>query len=155
MENRGSRIAMLVIGVPNVITGLWAVVDPKGWYEDFPGWAPRLVASVPPFNEHLAADAGAGLLASGVVAVLAAWWNRRDVTVVAMTAYLAFALPHALWHLTNPADLLSGGEDMVNTGTLLAAVVIAAGVLWSTLLADPGRAATEASEPEPEPRLPS
>lgn len=134
---------MVVIAIPNVVAGLWAVLDPQGWYENFPGWAPRLVAALPPYNEHLATDAGAGLLASGVVALLAAWWNRRDVTVVAMSAYLAFALPHALWHLTNPSDLMSGGEDTVNSLTLLFSVVIAAAVLWSALRSGPDTAGTD------------
>jgi len=38
---------------------------------------PRLVAAEPPYNAHLATDAGAGLLASGLVLLVAAWLSDR------------------------------------------------------------------------------
>ncbi|MEL7210814.1 MAG: hypothetical protein AAGK32_21680 [Actinomycetota bacterium] len=115
--------------MPNLIAGVWAIASPRSFFDDFPGWAPRLVAAIPPYNEHQTTDAGAGLFASGVAALLAAWWMRRDVVVTAMIAYLAFALPHALYHLANPADALTTGEDALNAFTLWVAVLAAGLVL--------------------------
>lgn len=123
------RVLMVLLAVPNVITGLWAVIDPQNWFDNFPGWAPRLVAAFPPFNEHLATDAGSGLLATGVVMGMAAVWPRREVVITAAVAFLAFALPHFLWHLLNPSDALASSEDTVNDITLAAAVVGAGVVL--------------------------
>lgn len=123
------RVLMVLLAVPNVITGLWAAIDPTHWYDTFPGWAPQLVAAFPPYNEHLATDAGSGLLASGVVMGLAAWWPRREVVITAAVAYLAFALPHFVWHAVNPADGLTAPENTVNNVTLAAAVVGAGTVL--------------------------
>jgi len=60
------------IGVPQVVIGLWALAAPKSWFDSFPGFAPRVVAAEPPYNEHLASDVGAGFLATGVVLVVAA-----------------------------------------------------------------------------------
>ena len=48
----------------------------------FPGWDPRLVAAEPPFNEHLAGDAGAGFLATGAIVLLAAWWAERRAKMI-------------------------------------------------------------------------
>jgi hypothetical protein len=64
-------LVLWLVAVPNIVTGLWAVADPRHWYDTLPGWAPHLVAAHPPFNEHLALDAGAGLLAVGVIAASA------------------------------------------------------------------------------------
>ena len=128
-QPRWIRVLMILLAVPNVVTGLWAVIAPRHWFDTFPGWAPELVAAFPPFNEHLSFDAGAGLLASGVVMAVAAAWPRRDVVITAAVAYLAFALPHFLWHLVNPADALGPAEDTVNAVSLAAAVVGAATVL--------------------------
>ncbi len=73
------RVVMLLLGVPSAVTGGWALASPQGWFNDFPGWAPSLVAAYPPFNEHLALDAGAGLFASGLLMTVAAVWNTRDM----------------------------------------------------------------------------
>lgn len=138
-----NRILLLLLGIPNVIAGGWAVVAPENWYDNFPGWAPRLVAALPPYNEHLATDAGAGLLASGVLAGYAATRPTQPAVVItAMIGYLAFAAPHALFHLANPAEALSTSEDAVNVITLWLAVVAAGVVLW--------RAVTTAPGPDPE-----
>ncbi|SVC66508.1 uncharacterized protein METZ01_LOCUS319362, partial [marine metagenome] len=48
MSRRSKRLILLVLGVPNVIAGAWAVLAPVNWYEDFPGWSPRLVSALPP-----------------------------------------------------------------------------------------------------------
>jgi len=127
------RVVLVLLAVPNIITGIWALVDPQGWFDNFPGWAPRIVSAHPPFNEHLATDAGAGLLATGVVALLAFVWFRRDVLIVAMVTYLCQAAPHLLFHLANPSDLLTSTERATaELPGLILAVVAAAGVLlWA------------------------
>ncbi len=117
------RVLMMLLAVPNLITGLWAVGNPQHWYDTFPGWAPQLISALPPYNEHLATDAGSGLLASGAVMLLAALWPRREVAITAAVAFLLFSLPHFLWHAVNPADILSTAENAVNDITLAAAVI--------------------------------
>jgi len=123
------RLILLVLGVPNVVAGAWAVLAPVDWYEDFPGWSPRLVSALPPFNEHLVSDSGSGLLAAGLLALMAAWCLRRDVTVVATLGYLAFALPHAVFHLRHPAADLSTGANVANTVVLWFPVLLVTVVL--------------------------
>lgn len=131
------RAVMLLLGVPNVVAGGWALASPQGWFDNFPGWAPALVAAYPPFNDHLVIDAGAGLFASGLVMLIAAFWNRRDVAIMAGIGFLAFAVPHALWHVVNPSDQLAASEDVVSTASLVLAVAGAAFVLaWQWRRAD-------------------
>jgi hypothetical protein len=136
-------VALVVLAAPNLAAGVWGLVAPEHWYDNFPGWAPRLVAAYPPFNEHLVSDAAGGLFAAGVAAAVALCWRRRDVVIVAMVAFLAFALPHATFHLAHPADALSDNEDLVNTVTLWGAVAIAVALMLVALRSD-----------HPSPRIP-
>ncbi len=118
------RLALVAIGVPNAAAGLWAVLAPSGWYDDFPGWDPRLVAAEPPYNEHLVTDAGAGLLASGFVLLAAAWLADRRSVRFGVVAFLVFAVPHTLWHATNESPGLTSAEDARNVATLVFSLVV-------------------------------
>lgn len=124
---RWVRLGLVVaLALPQLIVGLWAVFDPSGWYEDFPGVDPRLVAAEPPFNQHLATDAGAGFLATGVALVAAAAWGRRSGVLVALAALVALGVPHLAYHASNPSDLLTSGEDALNVVVLTTPLVVAA-----------------------------
>lgn len=125
------RLGLVVaLALPQLIVGLWAVLDPSGWYQDFPGIDPRLVAAEPPFNQHLATDAGAGFLATGVALVAAAAWRRRTGVLVALASLVAFAVPHLAYHATHPSDLLTSGERAVNLVVLVIPLVVAALLAW-------------------------
>jgi hypothetical protein len=126
-------IGLVILAIPNLAAGLWGLIAPEHWFDNFPGWAPRLVAAFPPYNEHLAVDAASGLLASGVAAAIALCWRRREVVVVAMAVFLAFALPHAVYHLAHPADALSSREDALNSVSLWAEVAISIAVMITAL----------------------
>ncbi len=128
------KVLMLLLAVPNVITGLWAIFSPAHWFDNFPGWAPQLVAAFPPYNEHLATDAGAGLFASGLIMAIAVLWPRREVLITAAVGYLAFALPHFLFHALNSSPGLDSAENTVNNVSLILAVIGAGVVLmWPTI----------------------
>lgn len=113
------RLAMVALAVPSLATGLWAVLSPQGWFDDFPGFDPRLVAAEPPFNAHLATDAGAGLLASGVVLIVAALLADSRSVRLGLIANAAFVIPHSWWHTFNPSEPLTDGQNIQNAGTLL------------------------------------
>lgn len=119
------RAGLVALGLPTAAAGLWAVLSPRGWFEDFPGWDPRLVAAEPPFNAHLATDAGAGILASGVVLLAAAWLADRRSVRLATVAFAAFAVPHTAYHALNPAPGLTSAEDAQNVAVLVFTVVVA------------------------------
>jgi len=137
------RIGLVALGVPYLVTGLWAVLSPQGWYDTFPGFGPALVAAEPPYNAHLATDAGAGLLASGLVLLAAAWFADRRSTQLALVAFSAFAIPHAAFHVLNPAPGLSSGEDLQNA-VLLSVTAVAALVLLVASSRTPVAAASSA-----------
>ena len=80
MVSRGVRLVAVLVALPSLATGIWAVTSPRTWYDDFPGIGPRLVSAIPPYNPHLATDAGAGLFATALALIIAAWWG--DVAAV-------------------------------------------------------------------------
>ena len=121
------RVGLVVaLAVPQLVVGLWAVLDPAGWFADFPGVDPRLVAAEPPYNQHLSTDAGAGFLATGVALLAAAAWGRRSGVLVALSALVALAVPHLAYHVGHPSDLLTSGEDALNVVVLTTPLVLAA-----------------------------
>ena len=131
------RIGIAVLAVPQLLTGLWATLATRSWWESYPGVGPDLVAALPPFNEHLASDAGAGFLATGVALAIAAATGRRPHVDLALITFLAFTLPHTIHHATHGAPGLTGAEDLYAVGLLAGGVVLAAVLLVGAHRQDP------------------
>src|SRR5262245_53894337 len=124
---------MLAVAVPQLATGLWAVLAPRRWFDDFPGIGPALVGAEPPYNQHLATDAGGAFLATGVALVIAVIWPRRQLVMLALVTYLTFSIPHAIYHAAHEAPGLSGAEDVMNLVLLFSGVALAAALLWGAV----------------------
>jgi hypothetical protein len=123
-------ILLLLVAVPQAATGLWAVVDPRGWYTGFPGLGHAWVAAYGPFDDHLATDAGAGLLATGVLLGAAAMVARRAELRMAIAAFLVFAVAHLAFHLRE-VGRLARVDDTLSLLSLSLAAVVPLGVLVS------------------------
>jgi hypothetical protein len=134
MERRAAywvRLGVAVtLGAPQLLIGLWAVTAPANWFRNFPGFDPRLVAAEPPYNQHLATDAGAGFVATGVVLLVAAMWGNRASVSTALLVYAVFTVPHVLYHAMNPADALTGFEDLANVLALGSGLILASVFAW-------------------------
>lgn len=126
------RWTVLALSLPQLITGLWAVASPRHWYDTFPGFGPLLVAADPPFNAHMATDAGSGFLATGVVLVLAAIWGERRPLQLALAGLTAFAAAHLSYHATNGSPGLTETQWVVNLVVLVLAALIPIGLLLAT-----------------------
>jgi hypothetical protein len=95
----GLRIGLLFLAMTAISSGLWAFFVPRSFYEDFPlpGW--DWVSTLGPYNEHLVSDYGAMNLAMGVLLVAAAVFLERRLLLVSLVAWLAYAMPHFVFHL--------------------------------------------------------
>ena len=121
------RVLLAIVGLGDVFTGGWALVDPRGWWNKFPGFGHHLVSGQGgAFNEHLASDAGAGFLAVGVILLVGALMGSPVAVRLAALALLAHALPHFLFHVANSPEHLSQGEKAAGTYALLAEAIIGA-----------------------------
>ncbi|KAA1415840.1 hypothetical protein F0U44_19560 [Nocardioides humilatus] len=129
------RVFAAAIALPQAVIGVWAVLSPRGWFDDFPGIGPALAAAEPPFNAHLVTDAGSGFLATGVLLLGASLVGGLAEIRVAAIGYLLFCVPHLVWHAAHPSDLLAAGNDVLNV-VLIGAQ--AAGALLLIVLASRG-----------------
>ncbi len=124
------RIGLILIAVPQLITGLWATVAPRNWYDHFPGIGPSLVAAEPPFNAHLTTDAGAGFLTTAVALLAAAVVGRRNGVYIALLSYLVLAIVHFTYHVAHQAPGLSETAHIGNALLLASGIVMASVLAW-------------------------
>ena len=130
MASAWVRFLLGVVGVLDAVTGGWAVVDPGGFYDDYPGFGRHWVSTQGPYNEHLVTDAGAGFLAVGVVLIVAAMWGRRVAVQIAALALIVHSVPHFIFHLTNPDDDISTADRAIATwGLALEALIGLVGLM--------------------------
>jgi hypothetical protein len=143
------RLGLVALAVPQLFTGLWAIFDSAGWYDDFPGTGASWVAADGPYNGHLATDAGAGFLATAVILLLAAAWGRRREVTLALVGYLAFAVPHLSYHLRNSAPGLTDSENAQSVSGLVVGAILPLVLLWGnrTGVDDAPAASDPAGEP--------
>lgn len=123
------RIALLALGVPQLAIGVWAVLAPRGWYDEFPGLGRQWLGDYGPYNSHFATDVGATFMAIGVLLVISAWFLDHRTVVIALVVYLVYSLPHLVFHVTND-EVLSDGDRVFNGALLTATVVGGFGLIW-------------------------
>ncbi len=129
-----ARLVMLALGGEQVISGVWAVFDPSGWFRNFPGFGRRWVALEGVFDHHLATDAGAGWLGVGVALLVSAVWGKREAMQIALLAFVVEVVPHFLFHATHPSARLPMVDRLFSTGGLglmaAVAVIVLIEITW-------------------------
>jgi hypothetical protein len=90
------RVGIWFLGLVELAVGVVATLTPRVFYDDVP-W----VSLAPPYAEHLMRDYGAMNLALGVVSLVAAITMQQLIVRTALAAYLIFAIPHLLLHVTH------------------------------------------------------
>ena len=90
------RAGMWFLTLVEVAVGLVATLTPRSFYDYVP-W----VDLAPPFSEHLMRDYGAMNLALGLVTAVAAVTMSTVMVRTALLAYLLFAVPHLLFHVSH------------------------------------------------------
>ena len=127
----GIRILLLSLGLPQALIGLWALLAPRSFYDDFPVGTDGWVNVLGPFDEHLVTDVGALFVGLGVLLTIAAFTLHRTTVVAATVTWLIYAVPHTVWHLFS-LEPYGTGDAIVNSVALAGQVV--GGVLVLVLL---------------------
>jgi hypothetical protein len=139
-RNRGAiRFLLFALGIPQALIGLWALVAPNSFYDDFPAGTDGWVNVLGPFDEHLVTDVGSLFVALGFLLCFAAVRLRRDTVLAAAIAWLIFAVPHFVWHVFN-LEPYGTADAIGNTATLTWTVI--GGVLVLFLARTPAKPAT-------------
>jgi len=122
------RVGLIALAAIQWITGLWMQYLPESFYNDFP-----TVSLTPPFSEHLMRDFGGASIGLAVVVTAAAIWMESRLTAVALVAYLAYSVPHLVFHLSHLHDATPGDVTFIVL-SLGGSVVLPAAVLALALL---------------------
>lgn len=126
-----TRIALGYLTLVSLQIGVWAVLAPRSFYDDFPGLGRSWVSADGPYNEHLVRDVGALNLAFAVLTIAAGVRPTRSLVTVASVAALAWGVPHLLYHVAN-ADLLGTADAVASIGGLVAFVALPIALLvWA------------------------
>jgi hypothetical protein len=96
LTNAPLRAGMWFLTFVELAVGVVATLVPRVFYDYVP-W----VDLAPPFSEHLMRDYGAMTLALGMVTAVAAFTMDRRMVRTALAAFLLFAVPHLLFHVTH------------------------------------------------------
>jgi hypothetical protein len=123
------RIALIYLAITIGFVAIWILVAPRGFYDNFPGGSVHWVSALPPYNEHLERDFGAGSLGLAVLAGLAAFWMDRRVIQAAALSLLAAGLPHLIYHLTT-TEHYSTGDNVASLFGLALDVALPLGILY-------------------------
>lgn len=116
------RPGLALLAVQAGVVGIWALVAPRSFYDDFPGVAEPWVAALPPFNEHLIRDVGGLYAAFTILFVTAAVVLDDTLVKAALFSWLPFAALHFYFHVTHSGALDFSQAALQNV--LLAAVVV-------------------------------
>jgi nucleoside-diphosphate-sugar epimerase len=105
--------------------GFWASLAPRSFYDDFPGGGRVWVAVDGPYNEHFVRDFGALNLALAVLTLVALVRLSPTLVRVAAGAWLAYGIPHLVYHLRH-LEPYGTGDAVANVTALALAVAVPA-----------------------------
>jgi hypothetical protein len=114
------RAGLWFLTFVEVAVGLVATLAPRAFYDYVP-W----VDLMPPYSEHLMRDYGAMNLSLALVFVVAVATMDRRAVRVALGAYLLFAIPHLIFHVTH-LEHFTKAASVGQTTTLAIALLPAA-----------------------------
>jgi hypothetical protein len=133
MQRTITRVLLVLFGLVEAAVGIWPLVSPTDFYQDFPGFRTGWVAMDGPFNEHLLRDFGGLNLTLAALLVGAAVIGTTAVARLAGVAGLLFGLPHFFYHLGHVSHFEQIDQVLIIATTGLGVVVPIA------VLAIPGR----------------
>lgn len=111
-------VGLAAFALINVLTALFAAIDPRGFYD--------AIGPFPPYNEHYVRDAAAAMVGSLGVAQAIAVVRRRWRVGVLGYSVLHFAF-HAINHLVDIGD---AEEDAIGIGDFVSLTVGALLLGW-------------------------
>jgi hypothetical protein len=117
LTNSVLRAGLWFLTAVEVVVGLVATLAPRAFYDYVP-W----VDLMPPYSEHLMRDYGAMNLGLALVFVVAAATMERRLVRLALGAYLLFAIPHLIFHVTHLENFTTAAA-VGQTTTLIIAVL--------------------------------
>ncbi|MGO4689819.1 hypothetical protein [Glaciibacter sp. 2TAF33] len=133
------RIGLWLLAAVELVLGIWTAFFPRNFYDTVP-----TVNLTPPFSEHLLRDFGGASIGIALALGAAALWPETRLVVVSLLAYLAFAVPHLVFHVGH----LHGASDQE---AALLVVTLALSVVLPVALVAVAVVRWRRRQPEPRP----
>jgi hypothetical protein len=118
-----TRVLLVFSGLVEAVVGIWPLLTPDGFYQDFPGFRTGWVAMDGPFNEHILRDFGGLTLTLAALWIGAAVIGTTAVARLAGVAALLFGAPHFLYHLGHVSHFERIDQVLIIVTTGLGVVV--------------------------------
>jgi hypothetical protein len=149
MSIRIKQAAAALLALSVGLAGCWAEFAPLSFYRSFPLPGHHWVSSLGPYNEHLLRDIGSLYLALMVLTGWAAIRPHLGTLRMAGAAWLAFGVPHLVFHLLH-LDELGTADNIGNIVSLAVNLALALVLIAPSPAADgrenrPGRAGRTAA----------
>ncbi|MGH9026486.1 MAG: hypothetical protein ACRDWD_10300 [Acidimicrobiia bacterium] len=125
------RIGVWFLGLSALLTGAWAALTPRSFYDDFPGFGRTWIAPDGPYNEHLVRDVGELYLALAVVTIAAAVTLSRPLVRSVLLAWMLSGVLHTVYHARH-TDPFDAADAVAIVGSLVLQPVLAAVLLYLT-----------------------
>jgi hypothetical protein len=128
MNTRLIRGGLAILALEAASVGIWALLAPRSFNNDFPGGGHEWVAPLGPYNEHLIRDVGAFELGLVAIALFALVRLDRGAVQATLIAFAVSGIPHLVFHATK-TGALSTADNVVELIGLAVPVVIPI-LLW-------------------------
>jgi hypothetical protein len=132
------RIGLMFVAATPLSGGIWALLFPRSFYDDFPLPGSDWVSTLGPYNEHLVRDYGALNLAMAVLVLAAGVLLERRLVQVALITWLVFEVPHFVFHV-GQTHHFSAGSNLAQLGGLALLIVLPLVLLFLLPQEAPGR----------------
>src|SRR5688572_5792116 len=93
------RAGLWFIAANQAIVGIWALVFPRSFYDDFPGAGLDWVVAISKYSEHLIRDVGAFNLAFAVMFLWVGSSLEKSAVRAVLVGWLVFSIPHLIFHI--------------------------------------------------------
>jgi hypothetical protein len=133
-SRRTARIALWLLFVAALTTGLPAALAPHAFYADFP-FDTHWVEMLPPYNEHLTTDVGGLYLGFAVILAWAARTLQPALVRAACWGWLLMTTLHLFFHATH-LDRFGAADAVAELISLALLLPPALAAIWA--VGEPG-----------------
>ena len=128
MRVAAARVGLVLVAVAQAEIGIWGLVAPRSFFDNYPGAGHHWVSELGVYNQHLVRDFAAAELGFAVLLIGAAIWFGRTVVLIAGTAFLTATIPHFAYHLTTTGSF-STADDVASLGGFVLEIAVVAGAM--------------------------
>ena len=136
------RVVMALFGALYGSWGVWAIADPRHFFDTFPGLGYHWTAAYPPYNDHLVTDLGATFLTLAFLLIVGAVVVHRSARVLALAAAGFFGALHLVFHATHAGEMGRSDYTLSLISLVLGIAVPVGLLLWDELGARRARMST-------------